>query len=1041
MPSNLPLEMRLRRMAKRLEELDRWVPRETVALADWTLDGAPVVTGHAWQDTGTPLAFAHPQVQVPAHWVLEETRVHLWLGGEGLVRLIGDRTDSFGLNPWHMMLLPRQREFRIEADCVARLPQGVPNPKAALGLTELVWVEKDLDDLIRLFRQVCEMLRALGGHEVEPWPVPTYFPNRKTPHHGAPHAACKPVMDLAEAAFHMLDWPTETTAYLGRIRGTDETQSIWLLPATGPLVPLPDKARQSVIAARDFLRAGLKSLQTRFPQEGTLAATGHAHIDLAWLWPMVETRRKAVRTFHTAIQYMDQFPEFQFNHSTAQLYDFIGQDDPALLAAITEKVRAGQWEPIGAMWVEPDTNMPSGESLVRQLLYGIRWFDKQFGKRSTVLWLPDVFGFSPVLPQLLRSVGMTSVFTIKTNWSEINKLPHDLFAWQGLDGSEVIMHTFENPADGYNAEMGPRATLGTWANYQDKELHPESLLCYGHGDGGGGVTEDYVLRLRQMQDFPVVPKITHVNVSDWFAGIPGRLTAPLPKWVGEIYLEYHRGTLTTQSRTKYLHRRAERALVTAEVLSSMAQMRGANAAPSLQPDWQVLLRNEFHDILPGSSIREVYEVAEAELAGVVAAGLTRQNAALDVLAAGFAGDSNGMVIVNPDLSPRVLRLHSSEALPGGQAVEGGSVLTAPALIGGLSVLAVKTGALPLPAGLSVSSLRLENDLVKVRLNTDGTLASLYDKRVRRECLAGEAGKPARGNQIWAYVDKPRYFDAWDIEEDYAANGQEVLALGSAKVVETGPHRVAVRIERRFGSSTITQTIRLWANSARVEIKTDLDWHDRRILLKSRTPLAVHADHATFECACGVIRRPTHRNTPWDAAKYEVAGHRFADLSEAGFGVALLNDGKYGHDVLGNVMGLSLLRSPVFPDLLADEGKQSFTYALLPHAGDWFEGGVLAEAEDLNQPLLVRSGKVADQSWTAARLSDRPLALSALKPAEDGGDLILRVYEPSGGRSEPALTLPEGWTIAGQVNLLEEKVEGDLTFAPFQIRSLRLTRKP
>ena len=1041
MPSNLPLEMRLRRMAKRLEELDRWVPRETVTLSDWTLEGAPVAAGHAWQDTGTPLAFGHPRVEIPAHWVLEETRVHLWLGGEGLVRLIGDRTDSFGLNPWHMRLLPRERSFRIEADCVARLPQGVPNPKAALGMTELVWIEKDLDDLIRLFRQVCEMLRFLGGHEVEPWPVPTYFPNRKTPQHGAPHAACKPVMDLVEAAFHLLQWPTETAAYLGRIRGTEETQSIWLLPATGPLVPLPDTSRQSVIAARDFLRAGLKSLQTRFPQEGTLAATGHAHIDLAWLWPMVETRRKAVRTFHTAIQYMDQFPEFQFNHSTAQLYDFIGQDDPALLSAITEKVRAGQWEPIGAMWVEPDTNMPSGESLVRQLLYGIRWFDKQFGKRSTVLWLPDVFGFSPVLPQLLRSVGMTAVFTIKTNWSEINKLPHDLFAWQGLDGSEVIMHTFENPADGYNAEMGPRATLGTWANYQDKELHPESLLCYGHGDGGGGVTEDYVLRLRQMQDFPVVPKITHVNVSDWFAGIPDRLTGPLPKWVGEIYLEYHRGTLTTQSRTKYLHRRGERALITAEVLSSMAQMRGANAAPSLQPEWQVLLRNEFHDILPGSSIREVYEVAEAELAGVVAAGLTRQNAALADLAAGFAGDSDGMLIVNPDLSPRVLRLQSVDPLPGGQAVEGGSVLTAPALIGGLSVVAVKTGALPLPAGLSVSSLRLENDLVKVRLNTDGTLASLYDKRAGRECLAAGPDGKVRGNQIWAYVDKPRYFDAWDIEEDYVSNGQEVLALGSAKVIETGPHRVAVRIERRFASSTITQTIRLWANSARVEIKTDLDWHDRRILLKSRTPLSVHADHATFECACGVIRRPTHRNTPWDAAKYEVAGHRFADMSEAGFGVALLNDGKYGHDVMGNVMGLSLLRSPVFPDLLADEGKQSFTYALLPHVGDWFEGGVLAEAEDLNQPLLVRCGKVTDQSWTAARLTDRPLALSALKPAEDGGDLILRVYEPSGGRSVPHLTLPDGWTVAGQVNLLEEPVEGDLTFTPFQIRSLRLTRKP
>ena len=1034
MPSNLPLEMRLRRMARRLEELDCWLVRDSLALTDWTLSGQPAAKGQRWQDQGTPLGFAHPLVTLPDHWPLDETRLHLWLGGEGLVRLIGTKTHSFGLNPPHKDFLPRERAFRIEADCVARLPQGVPNPDAAIGRTDLIWLEADLDDLIRLYRQVIEMVRALGGHEVEPWPVPNYFPNRKHPSHSDPHPACNPILDLAEAAFHLLDWPTETQAYVRRILPTKETQSIWVLPALDAAPqPLPDRSRASVIAARDHLKTGLKALQSRFPQEGSLVATGHAHIDLAWLWPMDETRRKAVRTFHTALQLMDQFPEFQFNHSTAQLYDFVGQDDPDLLAAITAKVTSGQWEPIGAMWVEPDTNMPSGESLIRQLLYGIRYFDRQFGKRSTVLWLPDVFGFSPVLPQLLRQVGMTSVFTIKTNWSEKNKLPHDLFHWQGLDGSEVIMHTFENPADGYNAEMGPRATLGTWGNFQDKETHAESLLCYGYGDGGGGPTEDYILRLRQMQDFPVVPRIAHANVSDWFAAIPARLTAPLPKWVGEIYLEYHRGTLTTQSRTKYLHRRAERALVTAEVLSSMVMLQGAADFATLEPDWRILLRNEFHDILPGSSIHEVYELAEAELSGVVAAGKARQAEAMAALVGGLAGDAEGLVIVNPDLSPRPLRL-MGDTLPGGQVVEGGQVLAAPALIGGLSVLSVKAASLPLPSGLSVSPLRLENDLVKVRLNADGTLASVWDKRAGRECLSG------RGNQIWAYVDKPRYFDAWDIEEDYEANGHEILATGPAKVIESGPHRVAIRIERRFGASTIRQTIRLWANSARVEFATDIDWHDRRVLLKSRTPLAIHTDHATFECACGVIRRPTHRNTPWDAMKYEVAGHRFADLSEEGFGVALLNDGKYGHDVAGNVLGLSLLRSPVFPDLFADEGAQSFVYALLPHQGTWFEGGVLAEAEDLNQPLLVAQAKVGgDRTWTAARLTDRPLALSALKPEEDGKGLILRLYEPSGARSQPQITLPPGWAIAGQVNLLEEPVEGDMTFGPFQIRSFRLAR--
>jgi alpha-mannosidase len=1035
MPSYLPLEMRLRRMAKRIEELECWLVRESLGLDRWTLEGAPIARGQSWQDRGVPLPFVHPEVSVPAHWPLEETRLHLWLGGEGLVRLIGDQTHSFGLNPPHQHFLPRERHFRIEADCVHRLPQGVPNYDAALGTTRLVWLETDLDDFLRYLRQIIEMVRVLGGHEVEPWPVPGYFPNRKRPSDGAPHAICKPLIDLAEAAFHKLDWPTETQAYLRRILPGKETQSIWVLPRLdGPPAPLPDASRASVIAARDHLKAGLQRLKTRFPQEGRLAATGHAHIDLAWLWPLEETRRKGVRTFHTVAQLMDQFPEFRFNHSTAQLYDFIGQDDPALLATITDKVKSGQWEPIGAMWVEPDTNMPSGESLVRQLLYGIRWFDRQFGQRSTVLWIPDVFGFSPVLPQLLRQAGITSLFTIKTNWSERNKLPHDLFHWQGLDGSEVVFHTFENPADGYNAEMGPRATLGTWGNYQDKELHAESLLCYGYGDGGGGPSEDYVLRLRQLQDFPLAPAIAHVHVSDWFKALPSRLTGPLPKWVGEIYLEYHRGTLTTQGRTKFLHRRAERALVTAEILGAMAHMRGGAVPATLEPDWRVLLRNEFHDILPGSSIREVYELAEQELSEVVANGLARQAGALaDLTLRAPGGEGEGLLIVNPDLAPRPLRL-SGAKLPGGQTVEGGQVLSAPVLVAGLTALSVRGASLPPASGLSVSPLRLENDFVKVRLNADGTLASLYDKRAGRECLSG------RGNQIWAFVDKPRSFDAWDIEEDYEANGQELLALGPAKVVDSGPHRAAIRIERRFGASRITQTIRLWANSPRIEFKTDLDWHDRRVLLKARTPLAIHADHATFECAAGVIRRPTHRNTPWDQAKYEVAGHRFADFSEAGFGVALLNDGKYGHDVAGNVMGLSLLRSPVFPDLFADEGAQSFTYALLPHLGDWFEGGVLAEAEDLNQTLLVTPARLAaDEAWTALKVEGRPLALSALKPAEDGQGLVLRLYEPSGGTSHPTLTPAAGWALGEPLTILEEPAEPGTAFGPFQIRSYRMGR--
>ena len=363
------------------------------------------------------------------------------------------------------------------------------------------------------------------------------------------------------------------------------------------------------------------------------------------------------------------------------------------------------------------------------------------------------------------------------------------------------------------------------------------------------------------------------------------------------------------------------------------------------------------------------------------------------------------------------------------------MIAAEQTVAGLSVAVITEGNLEAAEGLSVGASFLENRFVRVEFLADGTLKSVFDKRAGRECLAG------RGNQIVAYVDKPRLFDAWDIEEDYAKEGQEILASGPAEIVERGPHRAAIRLTRRFGASTIVQTVRLWANSPRIEFKTDIDWHDRRILLKANFPLAIRAETAIFECAHGVVRRPTHRNTSWDQPKFEVAAHRFVDLAEHGFGVALLNDGKYGHHALGNEIGISLLRSPVYPDTLADEGEQSFTYALLPHAGDWLTGGVLAEAEDLNQPLVCRAVTAADDAkWSAAAVGGIGLGLSGFKAAEDGGSLVLRTYEPAGARGTAKVSLPAGWTIAEEVDLLEEAAgPANLAFTPFQLHSWRIVK--
>ena len=757
--------------------------------------------------------------------------------------------------------------------------------------------------------------------------------------------------------------------------------------------------------------------------------TGHAHIDLAWLWPYEETRRKLRRSFHTALALMRHAPDFRFNQSSAQFYAQIEADDPALFAAIGERVASGQWEPTGGMWVEPDTNMPCGESLARQILYGQRYFERVFGARHRVCWLPDCFGFSPALPQLLRQGGIDSFLTIKVTWSETNKFPHDLFWWEGLDGSRVLAHTFDNPVEGYNGEARPACVQPTWANYRAKTRHPETLLAVGYGDGGGGPTPQWIDNARLMRELPALPSARWERVDAFFARAHESADSATPVWRGEIYLELHRATLTTQSGVKRRHRRAEAALIAAETAASLAHLIGAAKPESLEPHWRLLLKNQFHDILPGSSIREVYRDAEAELDGVIAAARAAETHALQAMVARLPKGAldDALVVVNPSLSARPLRL----------TLENGAFVAADESVAPLGIRVVSRSALRPQSGLTIDGRRLENATLRVEIGEDGAIASLIHKPSGREALAG------RGNQLWLYPqDKPRAWDAWDVEEDYAERGEEWRSVNTLAIVEKGPHRVGLRVERRWRASHIVQTYSLSANGRRLDIETFIDWRDRRVLLRSLTPAAVRAERATFECAFGVIERPTHVNTSWEEAQFEVPGHRFADLSEPGFGLALLNDAKYGHSARDHVLGLSLVRSPVYPDPLADEGEQRFAYALMPHAGDWRESGVREEAEDLNQPLLWAAARgLAPATLAPLGCEGVVAALGALKAAEDGEGLILRVYEPAGARGPVALGLPAGWREAGAVDLMERasvpKAEGWLS--PFEVRSWRLRR--
>jgi alpha-mannosidase len=1041
-PMTLSIEQRLHRLDVRLGELAHWRVRDRLPLGDWRFDGEPLGLGERWPDPEGFHVLTHAETEVPASWTLEETELELDVGGESLLRIgyPDGSYERFGVDLNHRRFPLRQSRFSLEVEAVPRFPFGTPNRDPRLATARLVWVDPAVERLHRRVRMVIEAARALESEDVVP-----------------------PLVAAGERALAALDWPSATEAYLDRLGESGELNSIWSLPREldPTRAQLTDAERASVTAASRELDDAFEQLGARYPKQGAVALTGHAHIDLAWLWPLDETERKARRTFWTVVGLLERYPEFRFNQSSAQLYELVEHEDPDLFARIREHVAAGSWEPVGGMWVEPDANMPTGESLVRQLLHGQRYFAEKFGFTHDVCWMPDCFGFTPALPQLLLGAGIRNFFTIKLTWSETNRFPYDLFWWEGLDGSKVLAHLFDNPAGvfadgrrvgtfdfsghgvlfsaaglgastlggwlgGYNGDTGPMAVRATWRNYRGKNASPETLLSVGWGDGGGGPTAEMLEQAREVAALPALPSVRFAKVADFYEATRRNVEGEsLPTWAGELYLEFHRGTLTTQGRVKALHRRAEHDLVTAEVVASLDALLGGELPASLAPQWKVLLRNEFHDILPGSSIREVYERAEAELGSVGEAARRVIDERLDALAGRLvpAGGSDALLVVNPHLSPQALRLE----------LEDGTLVAGSDELAGLEARVIVEPSLP--GAVRVSDRELENDLVKVVLNDDGTLASVLDKTAGREVLDG------RGNQLWAYVDKPRVFDAWEIDPDYASEGHDLAPAASLEVVERGPHRGAIRVEWRFRDSRIRQDVRLWSNSARVEFRTTLDWHDRRLLVKARFPLAARATHASFETAFGVVQRPTHRNTSWDAARFEVAAHRFADLSEPGYGAALLNDGKYGHHALGNELGISLLRSPVYPDPLADEGEQTVTYALYPHHGGWLEGGVLREAQELNRPLLVRRVAAAEaRSWRPLRLDGLPLGLGTLKLLEDGGGLVLRAYEPQGARGRVEASLPSGWSLDAELNLLEEEVGSpELEFTPFRVRSWRLRR--
>ncbi|MFC3770241.1 alpha-mannosidase [Paenibacillus sp. GCM10012303] len=855
-------------------------------------------------------------------------------------------------------------------------------------------------------------------------------------------------------------------------------------------VPGDEAFYASVREANAKLKAELDALPKFHPV--TVRCIGHTHIDVAWLWQLKHTREKAARSFSTVLRLMEQFPDYVFLQTQPQLYEYIEHDYPELFAKIKERVSEGRWEAGGAMWLESDCNIPSGESLVRQLLYGMRYFEEKFGAKCEYLWLPDVFGYSWALPQILQKSGLKHFMTTKISWNVYNRFPHDTFYWRGIDGTEILTHYITTPdpdlADSpftrfytYNGQVLPATLIGIWNNYRDKEINDsELLLSYGWGDGGGGPTRTMLELRRRLENMPGLPKATTGRADEFFNKLESTVSSTdryVHRWDGELYLELHRGTYTSQGYVKRMNRRMEFKLRDAEIVASFGSpLAGYASYPQeqLYDSWKIVLRNQFHDILPGSSITAVYEDCRVEYAEADQLAQEALTGGVARIASFVGGDERpGWIVINslPWSRSELVQLPWEARFAGKCWRDAEGNLVSAERVSGLDdgdCLQLRVNAIPAmgyttirmedaaaPAAAEAPAFTFEGRSVstpfyEIEWNEAGQIARLYDKRTGREVLA--AGET--GNRFDVHEDKPVKHDNWEIDIFYTEKVRRVTDIRTFEVLENGPMRAVIRFVWQYGKTTIRQDVLLYAHDPRIDFSTWVDWQERETLLKVAFPVNVRATAATYEIQFGHVQRPTHWNTSWDFARFESCAHKWVDLSERGFGVSMMNDCKYGHDIRDNVMRITLLKSSNKPDPECDKGEHVFTYALLPHDGDWFAAGTVEQAHRLNVPVLAAALPVGGTEAASAAL---PAALSLIsvsgdhvmidtvKKAEDSDEWIVRCYEYGGKRGEVTFQVHYSLSKAEEVNLSElepvavEHGEHHFNayFKPFELKTFRL----
>ncbi|APT76003.1 alpha-mannosidase [Marinitoga sp. 1135] len=932
--------------------------------------------------------------------------LRVWCGGESLVLI--DNKPHGEINPYHreIDLTPfadgKKHKIKIET-----VPRGLFGTKETSEFNESFLIKYDIN-----FKKA--LLYVFNIIQIAEETDDFYL--------------AKKLIDLTDNFLSSIYVPRDTQLYLKSLYDNkaiiDEIKNIWEPPEIIPFTGTKDNTnlKNEFLDKFKKFKDSIKSLY--FPKNGKVNLIGHAHIDYAWLWPIEETKRKILRTFSNAVTLAKKYPEFIYTQSSAVMYKDIKEMNSSLYNEIKKLIKKDKWEPIGGMWVESDCMIPSVESLIRQFYYGQKFFELEFGKKSSVCWLPDVFGFSWTLPQILKEAGIDYFITTKLNWNESNNFPYDLCKWRGIDGSEVIYYNFKNMEEGYNGKISAKSIINTWKNFREKDKNNTILLSFGYGDGGGGPTEEMCENYYALNDVPGIPEIAYSKIEEFVKNLN---IENLETWDDELYLELHRGTLTSQSRTKILHKKSEDKLRETEIFNALTNNDFQKEIDNL---WKIHLYNEFHDILPGSAINEVYKKSENDFSYILETLETIKNNIFK-----NTSSENDIYIFNPSSFSQYILFEDDNLYK----IKNKDYIVQKTF-DGKYLYYINEKIDPLSSiKLSVEkNQKIESyktffeTTLRIDIFDDGTI-NIYNKS-NEKYLFNE-----KGNILYMYKDIPYYWENWDIDPNYH---KSAIKLNAEKIenIEDGPIRKVIKVLYRIENTEIIQYYIHWKHINFIEIKNKIHWHHRRTLLKAIFQTNILSRYLTCDIDNGYITRPTHKNTKFEKARFEFMAQRWINISQIDNGVSIINNGKYGYSAKNNEIGISLIKSGTYPDFYADEGIHEFSYGIYP-SNDIKSTIILSE--NFNKPLKKIKGSLSYNNFIKIKNSN--FKIYALKKI-DINTFVLRLAEVMGSSGKTELYFPHNIKKVYLANILEEKKKElkikngvlPLIYKPFKIYTLILT---